>query len=1037
MNSPKKKILMIKRRVFSTSLLLAFLVLCAGCLLFMVLDRAFILPALIRVSFVSLAISCFLLFLIRGLLKIPTPSEIAWRLEKLYPQFKGRLATIIDYNSSKRSLGYSSLLLKKTEKDAKRIFDRLSLFSVMNKRFYITLSSLIVVLGLLLIAGDRPRFLRLINPTTAHFSLDIHVEPDRVILGGDSDIYITPHGIQPKNLWLVIEGERVRLKQSLEGFHHRIENLRENLHLYASLSDVVSEKKEIQVLTPPILRNWSYEYTFPCYTGLPGHVQQRGDIYGLVGTSVRLTGESNTPLQSVRMSFKGLDTTYLIQGLDNFEMDLVIREQDTMSIFLESTAGLLSEEYRIAIHPYPDEYPEVEIISPERIIDIPREMELKIRYRVSDDFGVTSAYLATIFRGDTSKKLIIRFSPPVFDTVSYFDWDISHFSILPGDTLLYYLIARDNDGFKGPKISRTPLYRIRFPSLVETYERLAQETDIVEGGVESILEKIDKIGEKLERLTEKETLSIRDKEAIEEILFEREEIKKELGDLSKRMEDLISEMDRTIFLDEETRTKMKEVERRLRELETDEVREAREKLKEALEKDPQLLKEALRDFRLTEEEFKERLERTLAFLEKLQSVQELRRITEEVSEIRERQEGLKEALERGADPEDMADAQAEIQEEIRDIEEALRELSHKLPQISEGLKKEAETALKIASSMKTAQMDMEAGEMPSSLMDQISESLSALTESLMDLQNMMRGEALRKDLRKNLVSLLLLSREQEKVLKEEVKDRFTSRQKALYEGIERLKESLSQSLAQVRGGDGVIALLEPVLASAKESEQLAEMGKLDSGRAKGRDVMRGLNAVSYELLNLESAMGAKGEGLPSLAQMFEALAEMAQAQMGLNQLAMSLFPMGIGEGAIQRELAELARRQAELARALREMAGEGEGRILGDLSAIAGKMESLASDIGKYGLTEEIFRRQTSLLKYLLTAQRSLYRERESVRRISRPGREFLDILGPDELLLETKRGVSQRDILRALMRAHPEEYESLIRAYFRALSIE
>ncbi len=237
------------------------------------------------------------------------------------------------------------------------------------------------------------------------------------------------------------------------------------------------------------------------------------------------------------------------------------------------------------------------------------------------------------------------------------------------------------------------------------------------------------------------------------------------------------------------------------------------------------------------------------------------------------------------------------------------------------------------------------------------------------------------------------------------------------------------------GNEGVISLLESAISNAREGVRSASMGDMNGAKKKGEDVMTTLNAVSYELFEIGDAMKGGSKGTSSLAQVFQSLAKMAQMQIGLSQIAQSLFPMmGMGLGS---EMSELARKQAELARALKEIAEGAGGRLLGDIEGMAGEMQKLAEDIEKYGITEDILKRQTQLLKYLLTAQKSIYKEKESVRRISKPGKEFSGVKGPGKLDLKTKRGVNQRDVLEALRKYYPKEYESLIRAYFRALSIE
>ncbi|OYD15325.1 hypothetical protein CH333_06065 [candidate division WOR-3 bacterium JGI_Cruoil_03_44_89] len=1037
--------LRLRRNVLLVSLLEGLVPPLLGFSIFALLDGLFILPGLVRVIWVILVSLVFVTFFVWNIARVPGKSEIAWRLEKLHPEFQGRLATVVDYNSSKDYLGYSTELLKRTEEDALRTLEGINLSELFIKRFYIAISSLLVLSLFITFGANRHTFLRFLHPRTPYFSLNITVEPDRTEIGGYSDVYITPKEISPRAVWLVIndaETKRVRRLADSNVFHQRIENLRESMRVYAFLSDVKTGEKRIEVLIPPMLKDWTYEYTYPSYTGLPQYIQRRGDIYGLVGTSVRFRGESNVPLKRVILINKNGDSTGITPSEHFFETNLVVTNPDTLNVLLEGTSGLLSKENEMVINAYPDDYPRIDILSPPQFIDVPREMEIDIKYRFADDFGVKGVFLTSIFRDDTSRKEIARFNPPPVDSFGALTWDFSDIVMLPGDTLLYRLTAHDNDTFKGPKATSTPLYRIRFPLLGELYEEIASETDEVSSSMESVMEKLDKLHKRIEALTEKDELSARDRETIENIISKHEEVESELAEVTKMTKELVDRMESTIFLDEETLEKMRKVDELMKELETEEVKKAREKLRETLQKNPELLKEALKNFNITEEEFKKRLENTIDFLQKLKHSQQLQDIVNKLDEIQKRHDELKEALEKGANPEELASDENLLKEEMEGLTRALEELSQKASEMGNELLKESKNAEGITNSMQKAAGSMQMGNTPSSLMNKISEDLSTLSQNLRGLQNMMMGgfsEEMKRELRKKQLASIALSLEQEDILREKNASEFADRENALSEGISTLRDDLSSFLSSLRcsKGEGTTRLLESALSEAKKGSKRAGHGDMKGALRSGSRSMELLNAVAFELFALEDGMKGMAGGTPSLAQFFQSLAQMAQAQIGLNQLAQSLFPMGMGGQNSQSELAELARRQAELARSLREMAKGTEGRVLGDLEGVANDMESVASDIEKYGVTEEILKRQTKLLKYLLTAQKSIYKERESVRRISKPGREFSDIVAPDSLVLETKRGVSQRDVLEALKEQYPRQYERLIRAYFRSLLTE
>jgi|GEM_PF-2431383 len=1045
MYCPEKIVLRVRRNIFLVSLLENLIPPLLGFSIFAILDKLFVLPGLMRVIWVIIISLGSVVFFVWNIARVPGKSEIAWRLEKLHPELQGRLATVIDYDSSKEYLGYSAELLKKAEEGALRILKGVNLSRLFIKRFYIGISSFLVLALFITFGIDRHTLLRFIHPATPCFALGIIADPNRTEIGGYSDIYIIPEQITPRVVWLVMDNStvtRIPKPKNSNMFHYRIEHLRESVRVYAFLSDVKTEEKMIEVLIPPILRDWIYEYTYPSYTGLPPYIQNRGDIYGLTGTSVRFRGESNVPLEKVILINKNRDSISVIPEEIFFETNLIITNSDTLDVMLSSISGLLSKDEKIIINTYPDDHPRIDILSPPQFIDIPKEMEIEIRYKFTDDFGVKKVLLTTLFRGDTLNRKIAEFTPPPVDSFIDFHWDFSDVIILPGDTLFYYLTVYDNDTFKGPKAASTPLYRIRFPLLDELYKEITSKTEEVSSSMELVLERLDNLQKRIEALTKKDAISARDRETIENLLLEHAELEEKLAEVARKTEELISKMENTIFLDEEALEKMRMIEELMRELETEDVKRAREKLQETLQKNPELLMEALKNFNITEREFKRRLEYTIDFLQRLRNGQELQNIVDKLQEIKQRQDDLRDAIEEGMSPEELASDESLLKEEMQDLTQSLKELSEKIEEISTELFKEARNADNITNSMEDVRMSMQMGKISSSLMDKISNDLSTLSQNLQSLQNMMMGgfsEEIKRNLRKKQLASIALSFEQEDILKETNALEFAERESALYEGISAFGDDLSSFLSSILGdkGEGTTVLLKSALKETKKASEQARHGDRKEAIQSGKHAMEFLNDVTFELFALEDGMKEMTGGMPSLAQLFQSLAEIAQTQIGLNQLAQSLFPIGAGGQNIESELAEIAKKQAELASSLKKIAKGSEGRVLGDLEGIANEMESLASDIEKYGISEEILKRQTRLLKYLLTAQKSMYKERESVRRISKPGKEFLDIAAPDNLVLETKRGINQKDILEALRKQYPKEYERLIRAYFRSLATE
>ncbi len=148
----------------------------------------------------------------------------------------------------------------------------------------------------------------------------------------------------------------------------------------------------------------------------------------------------------------------------------------------------------------------------------------------------------------------------------------------------------------------------------------------------------------------------------------------------------------------------------------------------------------------------------------------------------------------------------------------------------------------------------------------------------------------------------------------------------------------------------------------------------------------------------------------------------------------SFIPFNIGASEMQQQLAQLIEEQNSISKALKQLADGLKGQTLGDLGGAANEMKNIAEDLKK-GITQEIIERQNKVLQHLLDAQKSIYTKKYSRQRISEPGNDFLSLPSPPSPEFSTKSGISQKDILEAMKKNYPKEYEYLIKSYFQSIS--
>jgi hypothetical protein len=136
------------------------------------------------------------------------------------------------------------------------------------------------------------------------------------------------------------------------------------------------------------------------------------------------------------------------------------------------------------------------------------------------------------------------------------------------------------------------------------------------------------------------------------------------------------------------------------------------------------------------------------------------------------------------------------------------------------------------------------------------------------------------------------------------------------------------------------------------------------------------------------------------------------------------------------QMARMLGEQSALEQALQDIEKKAaeERDLIGRMDKMQQEMKEVIGDLESEALTEETLRVQEKIVSRMLQAQRSLHKRDYNKKRESRVGEEIYS-QGGREIDEEEARQQLRRDIKRALESNTPEEYEELVRQYFRAIS--
>jgi len=243
--------------------------------------------------------------------------------------------------------------------------------------------------------------------------------------------------------------------------------------------DAATEEYTLSVIVPLRFRIRSVEYQFPAYTGLPPRVvDDLGDIRAVEGTKIKLTAESDVPLNSAEMVIEKAQTASIPMVVKDREAlaQTILRlskpegrEREFGAYFIrgQSIDGRPSvDPVKYTIEIMPDQPPQGSWLEPaQEEISLPVDGTLPLRIRAEDpDFGLRQVGLEIEAGGSSLLKDTLLDKPAGEshrgEFVGEFLFVPKDFNLAAGDVAVCRVTLVDN---REPTPNRTvlPIRRIR------------------------------------------------------------------------------------------------------------------------------------------------------------------------------------------------------------------------------------------------------------------------------------------------------------------------------------------------------------------------------------------------------------------------------------------------------------------------------------------------------------------------------------------------------------------------------------------------
>lgn len=912
----------------------------------------------------------------------------------------------------------------------------------------------------------------------APFQLIVKPGDTEIVKGEAVTVRVSVDGDRPPTVYLLTrqedqeDFERLILEEFGDEFRYEIRNIKSYTQYYASAGEVNSDTYTIRVIDRPHVRRLKVRVTSPSYSGLP--IKQLednvGDVAALRGSELHVQVSTNKQVERAALTFRDRGELPMVIEGDRASAEFVLRDEGTYHVLLIDAEGLQNAdpiEYQLKV--VPDEYPTVSVPIPGRDVDVTENMKLNMLVKARDDFGVSQVSLA--YRLSHSRyespwpefrSVLVPLPEGRITNVELpYLWDLDELHLVPEDVVSYYVEVYDNDRVSGPKTARSETYVVRLPSLDEVFADLERAHEGTADTIEELLEETRDLKSDLDDLNREvranqSKMDWQQQKKAEELQKRYEELTQKVDDVNRTISQMMEKMQREMLLSPETLEKYMELQQLLEQINSPELAEAFRRLQQALQQvSPEALKQALQQLTLSEETFRQSLERTINLFKRIQIELKVEEILKRAESLLQQQETLEQELmqadstdreklgELSKKQEDLEQQLDRLKNELSDLKSRMEEFPEEMPLSElEQLMRQLETQ-KIDEQMLGAAGETKAGQTQRALALQ-KEARKGLEQFFLQMQNLQ--EVLQQSqqrqvvnaLRKALQDLLELSKRQES-LKAEVASLDPNSQRFR----ENAQEQMNVMNDLMNVVNSLIALSQKTFAVTPEmgrviGQALRQMREtLDALEDRNRGLahqqqtaaMGSLNQAAMSISNAMQEMMQAGSG-GGLQMFLQRLERIAMEQMGLNQMTIEQ----------QAEMARLAGTQETIRKSLEQLAREAEAagqssRILGDLDQIAEEMKDVQKDLVGGNVTPETLRRQERILSRLLDSQRSVREQDYEERRQSETAIEFIRKSPPD-LNLSTREGRNRlrNDMLKAMEEGYSRDYEELIRTYFEAL---
>lgn len=899
---------------------------------------------------------------------------------------------------------------------------------------------------------------------------------------------VTPDGIE------ISENDEKVKSSGTNEFKTTLKNINSQTIYWFEYRGVKSSSYTVTITNRPVIKSVKITVYPPAYTKLPSRTIEGNEITTIAGSTVYIELEASDDLSRSMIQFGGAGAPINMELTGKTARGSFVASSNgtfTVNVIKNFNGKELTatnpKEFSLRV--FPDQFPAISIIEPDNNdLNVQGKRDLLVRSRVTDDFGFTKMRLGykivSSKFGPTDKDY--RFTEvPVKNTdatgleVPYM-WNLTPLNLGSEDVVEYFVEVYDNDGYSGPKMSRSETKRLIYPSIESMLKKTEKTKDEVENSLKSAMDDAMELKQELDELKEQmeknpEELGLNDPKKNQEMQQKIENIQNNLNNTQQKMEELMKDLQQNSQLSKETLDKYMELQKMFQKIDSKELRDALKKLQEAMKNmNKDQLKEAMKNFKFDEENFKKSLEKTMELLNKIMNEQKLGELTQKLDDITKKQDALNDETKKTDKNDknsmnDQSKKQEDVKKNMQDYQKQMKELSENMKkngdkQMSKEMQKMLEEIMKkmLEQKMQNSQKSLEQGNKDQSQKqeEEISKDLNDLNQQMQEmLENMMEKEnsKMMQKMQEFLDKLKEMSKRQKELMEqsEELDKNSDSKDfqdnKMQQDKLQNDLSNLTEEMMSMAEQMGMSPMMSKNLGDAfnemqKASDQLSKKEGKSANKSQG-NAKESLDKAAEKMQQMCNS-GKPGNGKKpgmGLQQLLQQLQQMIAKQQQLNNQMQGMNPNG-NEGKLSQEqmaqMQKLATEQQQIKDGVNQLneefkkQQEAEGKkLLGNLDQVQKDMQEIIKDLENNNITPETKKRQEKILSRMLDFQLSTREKDFEQKRESRPGKNF-DRSSPPEIVISRPNiinGINQ-DALELQNENYTEDYEVLIQKYLEKI---